>query len=129
MYEFSLPAGCRLKITASMENASMVRHRWTVSIFALSDLHEPKAHYGSRISPGQIQRIDAAPLKTACVCRVASQHEVGRDWASDIDELIAEAPADLAVRFRMDDAQEHQEDAETCLLSFEFNPKRTQAAA
>jgi len=127
MYEFGLPAGCQLKITASMESASMVRHRWAVAIFAVGDPHEPQAHYGSRIGPGETRRIDAAPLKTACVCQVASQHEVGRDWVGDTDEVVADAPANLAVRFRMGEVRERLEGEESCLLSFEFSPARAGA--
>jgi hypothetical protein len=125
MYEFALPAGCRLKITASMESSSIIRRRWTVAIFAAVDPHEPRAHYGSRIGPGETRRIDAAPLKTASVCQVASQHEVGGEWKGDTDEVVADASTDLAVRFRTrvggGDRAEHDE---ACLLSFEFSPAR-----
>lgn len=42
MGAFTLPAGRHMKITASMEKSSLVRHRWGVAVFAAGEsLRQP----------------------------------------------------------------------------------------
>ena len=125
MHAFYLPAGCRMKITASMEEPAVSRHRLTVGIFTVGNTEEPRATYGSRIGAGETQRIDAPPLKVASICRVASEHEVGRNWDSDACEVLADRPADVALRFGRSAADSAVDAADACVLGFEFSPERT----
>ncbi len=129
MRTFALPAGCKMRITASMEKTPLVRHRWSVALFAAGGLvgsADPCASYGSRIGGGETQRIDAAAVKTDCICEVASTHEAGDGWEADLEHVTIDAPDALAIRFHApaNDARA----AEDCLLTFEFSPRRAAMA-
>lgn len=124
MMTFTLPAGCRMRITASMASKADGRHRWTLDLFengAPPDT-EPRARYGSRIKRGETQRIDAAPVKVDCLCRLLSSHETSEGWEADIPKVTLDTPNDLSISFGRPAAAEAYDTDQDCVLAFEFSP-------
>jgi hypothetical protein len=123
MPDFNLPAGCTLRITASMDAAAIGRRRWSVAIFAVDGPADadPKARYGARIIGGQIQKIDTPAIGADCVCRVVSSSEVGEAWLEDVAKVGAEAD-ELTMTFARPSAEDTPEVGNDCVLTFRFNP-------
>jgi hypothetical protein len=127
MRTFNLPAGCQMRITASMEPKTFLQHRWSVALFAVGDAAgtaDPRANYGSRIGGGQTQRINAAPVDVDCICQVASTHETDGDWEADLDQVTLDEPDDFTVRFHRSASEASATPSEDCTLTFEFTPSR-----
>jgi hypothetical protein len=123
MPDFNLPAGCTMRITASMEAVSIDRRRWSVAIFSAaggadSDL---KASYGARIIGGQTQKIDTPAIGDDCICRVLSSSETGGDWLDDVAKVSTEAD-ELTMTFTRPSADEAPAAGGECILTFRLNP-------
>ncbi len=129
MPDFDLPAGCSMRITASMETSAMDRHRWSVAIFANDGAADadPKASYGARIIGGQTQKIDTPVIKGDCVCRVASSFESGGDWLADIGKVSADGPGELTITFARPQADDEPDASGACVLTFLLNPANVHA--
>lgn len=124
MSTFTLPAGCRMYITASMDRDAGALHRWTVTLLeagAGAD-SEPRASYGSRIAGGESQRIDAPAVNADCVCEVLSTHKAGEGWEPDVGSVSLRTPDDLSIRFQRPIRAGAAETASDCILSFHFIP-------
>jgi hypothetical protein len=113
-----------MRITASMEAPSQDRHRWSVMLFASEAprTSDPRASYGSRIGGGETQRIDAAAVKTDCLCQVSSDHETSEGWEADTGEVTLDSPDDLAICFRRPGEAPPSDRTGGCVLAFEFTP-------
>jgi len=123
MPDFNLPAGCTMRITASMEAAAIDRRRWSVSIFAAAGGAESdlKASYGARIIGGQTQKIDTPAIGVDCICRVQSSAQSGGDWLDDVAKLSTEAD-ELTMTFTRPTADETPAAGGECVLTFRLNP-------
>lgn len=127
MQSFNLPAGCQMRIIATMEPKTLSTHRWSVALFAVADgpgKADPRANYGSRISAGETQRINAGPVDVDCVCEVASSYRLDERWEADQHQVTLDAAHDYVVRFHPPQAKEGARPSEDCTLSFEFTPPR-----
>jgi hypothetical protein len=125
MSTFTLPAGCRMYITASMQADAGGPHRWTVTLLDAEAGAEagPRAMYGSRIGKGQSQRIDAPPVPADCVCEVLSNHETDEGWAPDLAEVTLRTAEGMSIRFRRPLAATGiGVEPEACVLAFRFHP-------
>jgi len=123
MPDFNLPAGCTMRITASMEAASIDRRRWSVAIFSAADVGETdlKASYGARIVGGQTQKIDTPAIGADCICRVLSSSESGGGWLDDVAKTSTEAD-ELTMSFTRPSADETPAAGGECVLTFRLNP-------
>jgi len=123
MPDFNLPAGCTMRITASMEAASMDRRRWSVAIMATGGPADadPRARYGARIIGGQIQKIDTPAIDADCVCRVLSSSQTGGDWLDDIAKVTTDAEDDLTMTFARPRADDEADTSGDCVLTFRLN--------
>ena len=123
MPDFNLPAGCSMRITASMDTAAIDRRRWSVAIFSAaggadSDL---KASYGARSLGGQTQKIDTPAIGDDCVCRVLSSSQIGDDWLADVAKVSTDAD-ELTMTFARPSAEDAPDSGGECVLTFRFNP-------
>jgi hypothetical protein len=123
MPDFNLPAGCTMRITASMETASIDRHRWSVAIYSAAGAADAdaKASYGARIIGGQTQKIDTPAIAGDCVCRVLSSSESGGEWLADAAKVSTEAD-ELTMTFTRPTADDAPALGGECVLTFRFNP-------
>ena len=127
MRSFNLPAGCQMRISATMEPKTLSRHRWSVALFAVGDVAgkaDPRANYGSRIAGGETQRINAGPVDVDCICEVTSSHQLDERWEADQDQVTLDAADDFVVRFHRSTSEAGASPSEDCTLSFEFSPPR-----
>jgi hypothetical protein len=124
MPDFNLPAGCTMRITASMEAASIDRRRWSVAISSASggSDSELKASYGARIIGGQIQKIDTPAIAADCVCSVTSSSQSGDDWLADDAKVSTDASDELTMTFTRPSAEDAADAGDECILTFRFNP-------
>ena len=123
MPDFKLPAGCCMRITASMDTTAIDRRRWSVAIFAVDGGPDadPKSRYGARIIGGQTQKLDTPPIAADCVCRVISCSESGDDWLEDVAKVSSEAD-ELTMSFTRPAAGDTPDAGGECVLTFRFSP-------
>lgn len=129
MTTFTLPAGCRMRITASMEAKPADRHRWSMAVYPAEGgpMAESRANYGSRVARGETHRIDAAACPTDSRCEIVSTHETEAGWAPDIAEVTLDTPDDLSISFHRPvaadaDGEAGAEDLQVCVLDIQFSP-------
>ncbi len=126
MSTFTLPAGCRMYITATMEaDAGGPQHRWSITLLdaAAGADSDPRAAYGARIGQGQSQKIDTPAIAADCICEVLSDHQTSDGWAPDLGEVTTRTSGDLAIRFRRPAADtSFGVEPEACVLAFRFHP-------
>ncbi len=124
MPDFTLPAGCRMRITASMEKRANDRHRWSVALFAVGGGADadPRANYGARIVGGQTQKLDTPAIQTDCVCHVVSAHETDGGWEADMAEITLDTPDDVTMIFRRPIPEGGSNSVEECVIAFQFSP-------
>ena len=118
MPDFDLPAGCSMRITASMESTAIERRRWSVAIIAADS--QLKASYGARIIGGQTQKIDTPAIAVDCVCRVLSSFESGGDWLADVAKVSLDVD-ELTMTFSRPLAEAAPEAGGECTLTFLLN--------
>ena len=123
MPDFALPAGCTMRITASMETAALDRHRWSVAIFAVGagDDADAKARYGARIIGGQVQKIDTPAIEGDCICQVLSSSESGGDWLDDVVKVSTDADDALTLTFSRPSNDDEPVVGGECTLVFRVN--------
>jgi hypothetical protein len=127
MRSFNLPAGCQMRISATMEPKTLSKHRWSVALFAVgagAGKADPRASYGSRIGGGDTQRINAGAVDVDCICEVTSSHQIDERWEVDLDQITLDAADDFVVRFHRSPSEGSASPSEDCTLSFEFSPPR-----
>lgn len=124
MTTFTLPSGCNMRITASMEAEPAERHRWSIALYSLDSgvLAEAQANYGSRIGRGETQRIDAAPHASSRRCEIGSTHETREGWEPDVAEVTLDTPDDLSISFRRPSPNGGDRDPHGCVLAIQFSP-------
>jgi hypothetical protein len=124
MTTFTLPAGCRMRITASMEPTPADRHRWSMALYPAESGPdaEPRANYGSRIGRGETHRIDAAACVSDSRCEIRSTHETDQGWAPDVAEVTLDTPDDLSISFHRPASGEAADDLQGCVLAIQFSP-------
>jgi hypothetical protein len=123
MPDFNLPAGCSMRITASMETTAVDRRRWSVAIYAVGGPQDadPRSRYGARIVGGQTQKLDTPPIAVDCVCQVQSSSETGGDWLDDVAKVSTEAD-ELTMTFTRPPEGGEPGAGGECVLTFRFNP-------
>jgi hypothetical protein len=127
MRSFNLPAGCQMRISATMEPKTLSKRRWSVALFAVGDVagkSDPRANYGSRIGGGETQSINAGTVDVDCICEVTSSHQLDERWEPDQDQVTLDAAEDFVVRFHPSTSEASDSPSEDCTLSFEFSPPR-----
>jgi hypothetical protein len=124
MTTFTLPAGCSMRMTASMEPTDTVKHRWGMALYLAEGgpAAEPQASYGSRIGRGETQRIDAAPHASSRRCEIQSAHEAGQGWEPDLAEVTLDTPDDLSISFHHPSAGEAKSERQACVFAIHFSP-------
>jgi hypothetical protein len=123
MPDFNLPAGCTMRITASMDANAIDRRRWSVAILASDGPADadPKARYGARIVGGQIQKIDTPAIGADCICRVLSSSQIGEEWLADVAKVSTDFD-ELTMTFARSPAEDASDTADECVLTFRLNP-------
>ncbi len=121
MPDFNLPAGCRMRFSASMEKEAGARHRWSVILVLPDDAEgaHPRAQYGARITSGETQRLDAAAITVDSVCRVESMVELDGGWQADVAKVTLATSSDVTMVFSRSGAADTPE---KCVLAFELIP-------
>jgi hypothetical protein len=124
MPDFNLPAGCTMRITASMETAAIDRHRWSVAILSAGSGGDgdPRARYGARIIGGQVQKIDTPAIDHDCICRVLSSSETGGDWLDDVAKVSTDEPDEVTMTFARPQPEDAPDPGGECVLTFRLNP-------
>lgn len=124
MTTFTLPAGCTMWITASMEATPAARHRWSMALYPVESgpAAEPQANYGSRIGRGETHRIDAASHATSRRCEILSTHETDEGWEPDVAEVTIDTPDDLSISFQRPSAGDVAGVPQACVIAIQFNP-------
>ena len=124
MPDFNLPAGCRMRFTASMEKHAHERHRWSVTLHTSGDGPgaDPRAQYGSQIARGETQRIDAPAIASDCICRVEAMTETESGWQADIASVTVATTSDVTMEFCHPGHVGASDGAEKFVLAFELSP-------
>jgi hypothetical protein len=122
MHDFVLPAGSRVRMSASAGSRTPPVHKWNLDIFGDSPLgaaQGPRLSYGSRIGGSDAeQRLDIPEQDVDCRFQVRTFHETGADWSPSPAHIVVDTPERLAIRFG-----EHgsaNPDVDSCVLDFHF---------
>lgn len=125
MRSFTLPAGARLRFTATAEPASRHLHRWGVEFSGAAGAPNTIAGqqvYGSEIGRGEDQRIDVPEQAMDRLCQVWASHHTTRGWEPDVAHVTVDTPDDLAIAFRRASDPTGMDGVEECVMTFQFSP-------
>jgi hypothetical protein len=125
MQAFTLPAGCRMRFTATAEPASQHRHRWALSLFDGAggpDDGDAGLRFGSQIGGGENQRIETAERDVDRLCKLTATHQTVRGWEPDLAEVLLDTPDALTIAFHRPAAGGGATKTEECVLAFQFSP-------
>ena len=123
MYRLAVPAGSKIRLSATTGRATQVR-RWDVRMFpagAPAPSSTPRLSYGSRIgaSDGE-QRVEIPPQEIDCRLEAETSRRVGGVWEVDQPQVTCDTPSLLELGFGAAIAGE----AGAIQLSFHFYAAR-----
>ena len=116
-----LPAGCRMRITASMKNgqrSSSLEHRAAPSAGRTPTRAPTRRPHRGRPDPGKLD----TPATRPTACAVVSAHETDGGWEADIAEIRLDTPDDVTMIFRRPIPEGGSNAVEECVLAFQFSP-------
>ncbi len=124
MKSFILPAGSRIRFSATASADCTHLHRWHVELSPAAD--EEPAHadiqsYVSQIGRGEDQRIEVVEQRIARKCLVWASHRTSRGWEPDVAQVVADTPDALTIAFvRPEDVGGFDATSE-CMMTFHFS--------
>lgn len=125
MHRLEVPAGSRIRLSASAGAATQVR-RWDVRMFSAGEpapSSAPRLSYGSQIggADGE-QRIEIPPQDVDCRLEADASRRVGGVWEADQSQVTCDTPNLLELGFAASAASVG--DDRSTLLSFHFYAPR-----